>query len=426
MQEVRDKIDPRNYEITNYLGLEHFESNKGIVSKGHSSNLKSTKTRFKAGDVLYGKLRPYLNKHSVVNFDGICSTDILVYRNENETTSRYFNYYLDRKETISEAVKESKGINLPRVSAKSLAEFNIPVPQLPEQKQIVAKLDALFGHLEVLREKLDRIPELLKNFRQSVLTQAVTGKLTEEWREGKENLTSGNELILTALKEKEKTLDISITDDELHPFQIPDSWAFAKLETFGTLKRGKSKHRPRNDPKLFGGKYPFIQTGEVANAYWYIEEYKKTYSELGMEQSRLFPKGTLCITIAANIAETGILSFDSCFPDSVVGYNSYNDIYKEEFAMIYIKTIQKELEHYAPSTAQKNINLKLLNDVLFPVPNKEEIDEILNRVNSLMNLADRIESHYKSLKQKVDTLPQAILNKAFKGELVEREETTDS
>ncbi|WJQ01842.1 restriction endonuclease subunit S [Geobacillus stearothermophilus] len=97
-------------------------------------------------------------------------------------------------------------------------------------------------------------------------------------------------------------------------------WREVTLKEIGELARGKSKHRPRYDPILYGGKYPFIQTRDIKNANRTITKYEQTYNEVGLAQSRLWPKGTLCITIAANIAETAILGIDACFPDSVVGF----------------------------------------------------------------------------------------------------------
>ncbi|MEH7275928.1 restriction endonuclease subunit S, partial [Neobacillus vireti] len=93
-----------------------------------------------------------------------------------------------------------------------------------------------------------------------------------------------------------------------------------KLNELGTVSRGKSRHRPRDDKSLYGGKYPFIQTGDVKKANFYIRDFKQTYNEKGLAQSKLWNKGTLCITIAANIAETAILDIDACFPDSIVGF----------------------------------------------------------------------------------------------------------
>jgi len=115
---------------------------------------------------------------------------------------------------------------------------------------------------------------------------------------------------------------------------LPSGWIWGKLSDLGELARGKSKHRPRNDKKLFGGKYPFIQTGEVRAANRIIKKYEQTYSEFGLEQSKLWQKGTLCITIAANIAETAFLGFDACFPDSIVGFSASKAVLPEYIELL--------------------------------------------------------------------------------------------
>ena len=142
------------------------------------------------------------------------------------------------------------------------------------------------------------------------------------------------------------------------------------------------------------------------------------YSDFGLSQSRLFPRGTLFITIAANIGETAILTYDSCFPDSVVGLiPNKKDIYIE-FIMYNVELIKASLDHNASATAQKNINLKVLSKIVMSVPSFNEQAEILKRVKSLFAKADAIETRYESLKKMIDDLPQAILGKAFRGELV--------
>ena len=148
----------------------------------------------------------------------------------------------------------------------------------------------------------------------------------------------------------------------------------ATLPELGELGRGVSKHRPRNDPKLLGGIYPLIQTGDVATADLYITTYDSTYSELGLKQSKMWDKGTLCITIAANIAKTAILDFDACFPDSVVGFQA-NDKTNNIFIHYWFSFFQEILELQAPESAQKNINLKVLSELKVIVPNKMEQEE---------------------------------------------------
>ena len=136
-------------------------------------------------------------------------------------------------------------------------------------------------------------------------------------------------------------------------------WEIETLNKIGTIGRGVSKHRPRNASELFGGIYPFIQTGDVANSGNYIVDYHSTYSEFGLKQSKLWDKGTLCITIAANIAKTSILAFDSCFPDSIVGFIP-GERTNNMFIHYWFSYFQKILESQAPESAQKNINLKIL------------------------------------------------------------------
>lgn len=336
----------------------------------------------------------------------------------------YLVAFLNSHYGLTQANVGAIGSGLKNLNVNNVRKYKIPLPPLPEQQRIVAKLDDLFGHLEQVKTRLEKIPGLLKNFRQAILTQAVTGKLTEEWRKGKE-LEDANVWRRNVIKERSefglpKRTPGLVYENIEGGLELPDNWTYGFLQNFGEFTRGKSKHRPRNDKKLFGGDYPYIQTGEVARSNGLITEYKNTYSEFGLTQSRLFPKGTLCITIAANIAETGILDFDACFPDSVVGYIPFKDYYTTNFAMCCLRVMQKDIEHYAPATAQKNINLGILFEVPFPVPPKEEQTEIVHRVESLFAKADAIEAKYNALKAQIDSLPQAILAKAFKGELVEQ------
>ena len=153
----------------------------------------------------------------------------------------------------------------------------------------------------------------------------------------------------------------------------------ATLPDLGKFGRGVSKHRPRNDIKLLGGKYPLIQTGDVANAGLYITSYSSTYSELGLKQSKMWDKGTLCITIAANIAKTAILEFDACFPDSVVGFIA-NERTNNIFVHYWFSFFQAILESQAPESAQKNINLKILSELKVIVPEKRKQDQFASFV----------------------------------------------
>ena len=191
------------------------------------------------------------------------------------------------------------------------------------------------------------------------------------------------EKVIDLCKQELQLLDKLIKARFVELFGDPVSNSYglpeATLPDLGEFGRGVSKHRPRNDIKLLGGKYPLIQTGDVANAGLYITSYSSTYSELGLKQSKMWDKGTLCITIAANIAKTAILEFDACFPDSVVGFIA-NERTNNIFVHYWFSFFQAILESQAPESAQKNINLKILSELKVIVPEKRKQDQFASFV----------------------------------------------
>ena len=187
------------------------------------------------------------------------------------------------------------------------------------------------------------------------------------------------------------------------------------MPQLGELNRGKSKHRPRDDAALYGGPYPFIQTGDVRRSDGSITEYSQTYSEFGLKQSRLWPIGTLCITIAANIAETGILKLEACFPDSVVGFVSEQGYPTTEYVEFFIRTARDGLDRFASATAQKNINLEVLEAVAVPTPPLAEQRRIVAEVERRLSLVLGVESEVDANLKRAQALRQATLQLSFNG-----------
>ena len=162
------------------------------------------------------------------------------------------------------------------------------------------------------------------------------------------------------------------------------AWEITSLSELGTFSRGKSKHRPRNDVKLFeGGKYPLVQTGDVKAANLYITKNDSYYNDFGLKQSKLWPAGTLCITIAANIAETAILSYPMCFPDSIVGFNANPEKSSELFVYYFFEYIKKEIQKSASGSIQDNINIDYLSKMRIKVPEKKYQDKIVELLSSI-------------------------------------------
>lgn len=188
-----------------------------------------------------------------------------------------------------------------------------------------------------------------------------------------------------------------------------NSWREVKLSDLGEVARGRSRHRPRYAEHLYGGKYPFIQTGDVKASEGRISSHEQTYSDAGLAQSRLWPADTMCITIAANIAETGILQYPACFPDSVIGFiadKNKADVYFIEYVF---RQLRKDIQRQATGSVQDNINLQTLERLRFKVPSVEEQKKIANFLNCF---DDKITLN-RQINQTLEQMAQALFKSWF-------------
>ena len=299
-----------------------------------------------------------------------------------------------------------------RLSASSLARLDAPDPD-----PMVFRNHAAFTleHLTPLTIRRDQI----KALRQTILNLAVRGKLVEQDPRDEPasellKRIAADRVRLEKIGSIKRSKPLPPVDTTDAPFNLPAGWAWARFPEVGTFGRGKSKHRPRNDPTLYNdGKYPFIQTGDVARSGGSIETYNSLYNDVGLAQSKMWPARTLCITIAANIADSGILAFDACFPDSVVGLIAHDSFEGARFFEYFIRTAKVDLHEFAPSTAQKNINLGTLTEVLIPLPPLAEQHRIVTKVDELMALCDRLEASLATGDDTRHHLLGAILNEAL-------------
>lgn len=176
-----------------------------------------------------------------------------------------------------------------------------------------------------------------------------------------------------------------------------------KITDLGTVNRGKSKHRPRNDSLLYGGEYPFIQTADIKKANLYLSDYSQTYNEIGLKQSKLWKKGTLCFTIAANIADSAILDIDACFPDSIVGFLPHENVSDT----VYVKYLFDELKLYfqqiSKGTTQDNLSLDKICRVKLRVPNYETQKKIALVLSAYDNLIENNNKRIKLLEQMAES-----------------------
>lgn len=359
-----------NSEIWN-LNLDQIEPHTGrVLSKVYidSSKLGPSTYLFAPKTVLYSKLRPYLNKVIVAYESGAATTELVpLICKESEVIPEYLAYFLRSNKFLTFASNVVSGAKMPRMVMSEFWNYKAPIPSIPEQRRIVAILDQAKALLEKRQQSLAQVDGL-----EQAIFYAMFGD----------------------------------------PIKNSMRWPLRRLGEVGTLDRGVSKHRPRNAPELLGGPYPLIQTGDIANCDGYIRSYQSTYTDFGLKQSKLWPAGTLCITIAANIAKTGILTFAACFPDSVVGFRSGQQS-TIEYVRVLLSFMQKRLEDFAPESAQKNINLAILRALDIPFPPIKRQETFARYINEL----GKLKASYRSSLTELDALFASLQHRAFRGEL---------
>ena len=364
-------------EVFSYIDLSSVDKEKKCIILSDVPKIVPAEAPSRArqlvreSDVLVATVRPNLNGVAEVpgSLDGAtASTGYCVLRANEETLhSKFLFYWVQTKAFVLDMIAKATGANYPAVSDRIIKESEIPLPPMDEQKRIAAILDKA----DNLRRKRQQAIQLADEFLRAVFLDMFGDPVTN-----------------------------------------PKGWPVKKLCDVGELDRGKSKHRPRNDPALLGGKHPLIQTGDVANSKGYITEFTSTYSDVGLLQSKKWPADTLCITIAANIAKTGILTFESCFPDSVVGFtpNEYSTV---EYVQHWLGFLQQTLEASAPESAQKNINLAILRGLDLPVPPLENQERFSEIVGFILANSHKLDVSAGLLSD----LFSALSQKAFAGEL---------
>jgi type I restriction enzyme, S subunit len=304
----------------------------------------------------------------------------------------YIFYFLQSK--FNEINTNPRGIGIPHVDPTLLWNLELPLPPLPTQHRIVAKLDSLFARIDQMKSSMERIPQLLKAFRQSVLTQAVTGKLTEEWREGK----------------------------------VLDEWDSKKLGDYiEKIQAGKNFTCPE---------YPVTEDTvglvKISAVTW--GKFNPNETKTVLDEAMIFPelfikKGDFLISRANTIELVGAslivdeIKYRIMLSDKIWRVNFSEGIDKR-FVDYYLKSSigRNEIESRATGNqmSMRNISQDSFRNIEIKFPPLEEQQEIVRRVESLFAKADRIEAQYQSLKAKIEQLPQALLAKAFRGELVEQ------
>lgn len=339
--------------------------NESIVSVDYDNKPSRADLLVEEGNVIVARMQA-TNKVLLIDEateDLIVSTGFLTLQPKKEFDGSYLAHYFRSDLFQKKKDKYCSGATQKAINNGAFAKLQVPSYSLDEQRRISNILD----QADALRQKRKQAVQLLDDFLRATFLDMFGDPVVNDHK-----------------------------------------WRVAKFSQVGTLDRGISKHRPRNAPELLGGPYPLIQTGDVANSGGYIRLYKSTYSDLGLKQSKMWPIGTLCITIAANIAKTGVLTFRACFPDSVVGF-APNDMVKTEYVQYWMSFLQKILEEKAPESAQKNINLEILRNLDIPVP---PID-LQNKFTLIVNKTEETKQEMQTSQAELDNQFSALTQRCF-------------
>ena len=318
------------------------------------------------------------------------SSPVLVVLDSSQD-KKYLMYYLRSMAYNNVFLALSTGIRVRSCDLKwnKLADLLYLVPPIVEQHKLVSFLDEKCSEIDAMLSKTRASIEEYKKLKQAVITQAVTKGVRGE-REMKD---SGVEWI----------------------GEIPKEWVCEKIKYATSISRGLFNHRPRNDERYYNGKYPFIQTGDVANATKYIVSYSQTLNELGKSVSKEFPKGTLTMTIAANVGDVAILNFDAYFPDSVVGFIPNKNI-RTLYLFYVFSAMKDEFTRTAIKSTQLNLNIDRVKETFIPVTlDSNEQCEIENYLESKCAEIDGLIAKKEQLVKELESYKKSLIYEVVTG-----------
>lgn len=386
-----------------YLGLEDLNAGGGILRISDTHDIKSAKTVFQYGDVLYGKLRPYLNKHAVVNFSGVCSTDILALRPEKLIDATYLDFWISTPFFLNAAITNSKGVNLPRVSFNSIAQYPFPLPPLEEQKQIVAYLDDKLGKIDSVREKLHNFLDHAAQRKDNLIQAGVTGHLTSHWRE--EHLSEASQDI--------ELPEGSLVPKEERPYPLPAHWKWVWLGSVAKFQGGGTPDKTKST--FWNGDIPWASVKDLSTPV--IVETQDHISKQGLSNSsaNLCSPGDLLL---ATRIDPGRVSISQ----ATIAINQDLKIVKSEVASVpylyfWFKGAKNWFHTNSSGTTVKGVTITKLNAMPFPLPPLEEQEEIARILDEQLERIERTDKLVAEVLKRLDAMNQQIVSAALAGRL---------
>lgn len=319
---------------------------------GEDTHAEMSGTQLRPGDVLLNITGASIGRCTFVpeGFgEGNVNQHVCIIRPTSRVHHRFLTYCLCAPWGQDQIFSSFTGASRQGLGLRDLGEIQVPVPPLSEQERIAAYLDASCAAIDAAmaakRQQIDMLDRLIHSTIQQVVTRGINSRVK-----------------------------VMTTEIDWLP-EVPAHWTIQQIKRRCDLLRGKFSHRPRNDPALYDGEYPFVQTGDITAAEKYIRRYTQTLNERGFSVSKKFPKGALVMSIAANVGDVAILDFDACFPDSMVGLvpDRHTNL---DFLYYLMRAMKGILLHSASITTQMNLNYVRIGTNFAAFPPRREQEEI--------------------------------------------------
>jgi len=437
-----------------YVGLENIEPHTmRLLGHGYASEVRSSCLRFSKDDVLYGRMRPYLNKVWVAEFDGLCSAEFIVFPKREEISSEFLAARLNSEDFVAFANEQVSG-ERPRVHFDKLSRFPILLPPAAEQERIATKLDAALSALRRAEAASVRARGRLQRYRTAVLRAAVIGELTREWREkqrtsekeGTDNGTSLLDQLLSARRSRRKETQLGLFREKGETPQggrrkshyselaqadikdmpeIPESWAWASLEMIAEIGTGISVSQNRRVEKPVS--LPYLRVANVLRGYLDLSDVRTIRVEKGRVANYLLHVGDILFTEGGDRDKLGRGWIWEGQIDKCVHQNHIFRARPFDIALVNSKLTshwgntygQKFfLRHGKQTTNLASINRGVLSRLPVPMAPPEEQTEILREIDHRLASADKLSSALDKQLDRARVTHQSILRDAFSGALI--------
>lgn len=415
----RERALPIDAPTLPYVGLEHIEpQSMRLLGHGNAFDIRSSSVRFSKGDVLYGKMRPYLNKIWVAEFDGLCSAELLVFPKRDGLNSQFLAFRLNAEDFVTFANGQVSG-ERPRVDFEKLSRFLVLLPPLAEQERIAAKLNAAFSAVQRAETAGRRAQERLKRYRTAVLDAAVSGELSRDWREvertDKKATTETGEALLHRLlaarrarweeTELQRLRSVGRTgDDEWktryaepakpkneHLSELPKGWVWASLDQL-LLHITDGDHQP--PPQSKSG-VPFLVIGNISNGrldFTNTRFVSKAYAKT-VDEFRKPARGDILYSLVGSfgIAVRVDTDVEFCIQRHLAVLRPH-ELSPTNYIHLALNSssIFLQAAALATGTAQKTVPLAGLRRIAVPLPPLDEQGEVVREVDRRLAAADRL------------------------------------